>query len=145
MTNHKWKMENGKSFVESSEVPSKSDLLPAVHMPTWINPLTFAHHEYFGDAAVLLRSLTPNFQLIRIIGVDHGSVTVDLNLCLWKLELDQLTAALCKLRGAIEDRFAIAPGVVACLDSQRLFRNQFFKRRAIVRKVRAPYGFSRVE
>src|SRR6185295_13221597 len=142
MTNHKWKMKNR---LQVAWAHCEHCLFSTIHVPTWINPLSFAHHEYFGDAAGLLRSLPPNLQLVRIIGVDNGGVTIDLNLGLWKFELDQLAAALCEPLGAIEHRFAIAPGVVACLDSQRLLRNQFFKRRAIVRKVRAPNCFSRVE
>src|SRR5258706_10969797 len=111
-------------------------------MPSRIHPLPFAKHEYLGDAAALLGELAAILKLIRVVGVHNSGRAVDLNLGFWKLQLDKLAAVFCEPCRAVEDRVAVSPVVVARLDSDGFFGDQFFKRRPIVREVRSPDGFS---
>src|SRR5882724_9350790 len=114
-------------------------------MPPRIHPLPFAKHEYLGDAAALLGELAAILKLIRVVGVHNSGRAIDLNLGFWKLQLDKLTAAFCELSRSVEDRVAVSPVVIARLDRDGLFRDQFFKRRPIIREVRSPDGFSGIE
>src|ERR1051325_10854289 len=72
-------------------------LLPTVHVPSGINPLTISQDEDFGDAACTIDAFPSDFQFICISRVEHGGRAVHLNLSLWKLELDELPAALCEV------------------------------------------------
>ena len=44
-----------------------SSLLPAVHVPTGIDPLPIAQHEDFRDSSGAVKVLAADFQLIDII------------------------------------------------------------------------------
>jgi len=73
-------------------------------MPAGIYPLPFAQHEDLCDAAGLVDSLAAGLKLVRIVGVHHRGVAINLNFGFGKLELEKLAAAFCELGRAVKNR-----------------------------------------
>ena len=81
--------------------------LPTIHVPAGIHPLPFAIDEDFGDATRAVDVLAAGVELICIVGVDHGSVAIDLNFGFRKLEFHEFAATLRKLHRAVENRLTV--------------------------------------